>query len=362
MAKSPEEVFGYISRLEGEELARLCKDKVVVEIGSFHGKSANYIAPVAKKLTCIDTFAANEGGQYQHEEPQTLTEFKKNTEEFDNIEIIVGRSENVHDRIPNASIDVLFIDGDHTYESVSNDLRNYLPKLKPDGVVCCHDYYSDWPGCVRAIHEGIGFPQRVVDVMVVHKIAGRTNGPDEVNWIPSNELLYNIGFIGRYLLGCGYEMGCGCTPIIKQDCIHVDISPQPGAVAVVGEELFVQWDASKLALWTHPRFQEQRDWIFSSHMVEDLENEKAMVDCLINWATLIKPGGYLVLLIPDMQGGRYPKVDDPAGNPSHRVNVGSQFFHSLIPHLEMWYELVQIDTIPHGVSCTMDVVFKKKAV
>jgi predicted O-methyltransferase YrrM len=34
---------------------------------------------------------------------------------------------------------MLFIDGDHSYEAVSADLRDWLPSLKPGGVLAMHD-------------------------------------------------------------------------------------------------------------------------------------------------------------------------------------------------------------------------------
>jgi predicted O-methyltransferase YrrM len=38
-----------------------------------------------------------------------------------------------------AELDVLFIDTVHTYEHTSKELRLWVPKVKPGGVVLCHD-------------------------------------------------------------------------------------------------------------------------------------------------------------------------------------------------------------------------------
>ena len=37
------------------------------------------------------------------------------------------------------SIDLAFIDGDHTYEGALKDLDTVLPKMKKGGVILCHD-------------------------------------------------------------------------------------------------------------------------------------------------------------------------------------------------------------------------------
>jgi predicted O-methyltransferase YrrM len=40
------------------------------------------------------------------------------------------------------SVDMAFIDGDHSEEGILGDLRAVYPKIKPGGVILCHD-------CVR---------------------------------------------------------------------------------------------------------------------------------------------------------------------------------------------------------------------
>jgi SAM-dependent methyltransferase len=48
--------------------------------------------------------------------------------------------------------DFVFIDGDHSYEQVIKDIRNYYPKLKPGGLFCGHDLQSI-EGVNRAVSE-----------------------------------------------------------------------------------------------------------------------------------------------------------------------------------------------------------------
>jgi hypothetical protein len=53
-----------------------------------------------------------------------------------------------------APVDMLFLDGDHTYEGVSADLRVWLPKLKAHAWLVLHD--SGWAeGVQRAIRETV---------------------------------------------------------------------------------------------------------------------------------------------------------------------------------------------------------------
>lgn len=64
---------------------------------------------------------------------------------------IQGLSEQVADSIPDASIDIIFIDGNHSYEYVYKDIVKYSPKLKPTGLLTGHDI--DYPGVNRAVKE-----------------------------------------------------------------------------------------------------------------------------------------------------------------------------------------------------------------
>lgn len=46
---------------------------------------------------------------------------------------------NIHNKFKNESFDFVFIDGDHTYDAVSQDFELYLPKVKNGGLVFMHD-------------------------------------------------------------------------------------------------------------------------------------------------------------------------------------------------------------------------------
>lgn len=44
------------------------------------------------------------------------------------------------EKIPDYSLDYIFIDGDHSYEAVTRDLRLYWNKVKPGGLFTGHDW------------------------------------------------------------------------------------------------------------------------------------------------------------------------------------------------------------------------------
>jgi hypothetical protein len=56
----------------------------------------------------------------------------------------------------NESCDVVFIDMEHTYEAVKNDIELWLPKVKSGGYLAGHDYQTSWQGVMQAVDEKFG--------------------------------------------------------------------------------------------------------------------------------------------------------------------------------------------------------------
>jgi len=58
------------------------------------------------------------------------------------------------DQIEDGSLDFVFIDADHSYKSVCQDIELWSPKVREGGFITGHDY---WIGCVkRAVHDTLG--------------------------------------------------------------------------------------------------------------------------------------------------------------------------------------------------------------
>ena len=125
--------------------ARLPKDAVVVEIGTFQGGSAAIMA------------AAIEGTVYTIDiNPKT----EPSIPELENIQFITGTSKEVAETW-DKPIDMLFIDGDHFYVGVHEDIKNWVSKVKDGGIVCFHDYGSHTEVTIavnEALMKRISFP------------------------------------------------------------------------------------------------------------------------------------------------------------------------------------------------------------
>lgn len=95
--------------------------------------------------------------------------------------------ENHHD----SQADMVFIDGDHSYEGCRDDILNWLPNIKPGGIIAVHDYkketvfqrtdlppnvphYKAWPGVDAAVDEFLLDEYEVVlhtDTLIAFKVA-----------------------------------------------------------------------------------------------------------------------------------------------------------------------------------------------
>lgn len=154
------EIPGYFFESEGELLQKYCVDKIVLEIGSFKGRSSVCIAEVAKELTCVDTFSASPlNPRTQKDKFGTLQIFIENIKPYkDKINIKIMNSDDFFNLLKKINIklefDVIFIDGLHTYEQVVKDINNSKKCLAKDGIIALHDYtLPDWPGVQKATDE-----------------------------------------------------------------------------------------------------------------------------------------------------------------------------------------------------------------
>lgn len=136
------------------------KNPIIVEVGSAHGASSTILAEAAQELKgslyCIDSFPEDYYGQEKFGE-YGYQAFKKNVlDKYGKlVTFIRGTSSDVKDAQFGGAIDILFIDGDHSYQGVRNDLRILIPKLRSGGYVAFHDYNNNaaFPGVKKAADE-----------------------------------------------------------------------------------------------------------------------------------------------------------------------------------------------------------------
>ncbi|HVD98527.1 MAG TPA: class I SAM-dependent methyltransferase [Cytophagaceae bacterium] len=119
--------------------------KVIVELGVHTGNSFNAFCQTVKKYntatTCygVDTWKGEEhAGYYEETVFQELSKY--HAENYKGISVLLRKTfDEAAKDFTEGSIDLLHIDGLHTYEAVKNDYETWLPKMKNGGVIIFHD-------------------------------------------------------------------------------------------------------------------------------------------------------------------------------------------------------------------------------
>lgn len=135
----------------------------IIEIGSAHGASSIIFAEAARELNgvviCIDHYPENYLDQEKFGDYAKKAFHKNVIEEYNDVvyylDTYSGAAVHQASHIAHEvrkDIDILFVDGDHSYEGVSSDCHLYLPLLKSGGYVGFHDYNNSaaFPGVKQA--------------------------------------------------------------------------------------------------------------------------------------------------------------------------------------------------------------------
>lgn len=138
-----------------KELGFTTGAEIGVEQGLYSEKICQMIPGI--KLYCIDAWK-NYPGYFERFSQKQLSQFyletKKRLKPY-NCKIIRGFSENVYKRIPDESLDFLYIDGNHDFFYITQDLHCWTPKVRPGGIVSGHDF-------VRKKHDRVNHVKDVI--------------------------------------------------------------------------------------------------------------------------------------------------------------------------------------------------------
>lgn len=150
--------------------AKICPDGPIIEIGSFKGRSAVFIARGMKPtnhLHAIDPFmggaigsrrdraesqASGLDGDYGYELWETFNRSLDRLGVTERVTPIRALSQDARTDW-SAPVAMVWIDGDHRYDGVRRDIEDWTPLVMPGGFAAFHDThpaYSGHPtGCVR---------------------------------------------------------------------------------------------------------------------------------------------------------------------------------------------------------------------
>lgn len=131
-------------------LTRSMKPAICVEIGSARGKSACYIGMALKENGLGKLYAIDPHSPTHWNDPGSVDSFSIFCANIaalglkEQVTIVRSTSEDAS-RSWHYPIDLLFVDGDHTYEGVKRDWELFSPHVRPFGFVVFHDTMWDFP-------------------------------------------------------------------------------------------------------------------------------------------------------------------------------------------------------------------------
>jgi predicted O-methyltransferase YrrM len=124
-----------------------------VEIGTQYGDSAEIwcTANSSLHLTCIDPY-----GLYRKRREKNLQDsaYEDTCKRLDGLNVTLLRkaSLEVVDSFQDESLDFVHVDGDHTFDACICDVIKWVPKVRKEGLILVHDYYSlNWIGVTQAL-------------------------------------------------------------------------------------------------------------------------------------------------------------------------------------------------------------------
>lgn len=152
-----ENIDGWFSSADRDfviDIIRKIKNGTIVEVGIFKGKSTAVMMPIAvqnnTQFYAIDNFFGgldenSPASKIQRTQgDKVMQEFISNMKKLgiNRTDYVLWKLDSISAALnfPNDSIDFVFIDSDHAYESVKKDIETWYDKVKPGGILGGHDF------------------------------------------------------------------------------------------------------------------------------------------------------------------------------------------------------------------------------
>ncbi len=122
------------------------KLKIGSEVGVATGDTTFRLlenCPSLQLLYAVDDFRPMVGGWTGRNTRKEFMDKYHILNEKERLKILEGISWEMAEKVPDGSLDFVFIDADHDFDSVVYDLNAWIPKVKKGGIVSGHDLHFE---------------------------------------------------------------------------------------------------------------------------------------------------------------------------------------------------------------------------
>ena len=149
----------------------------VVELGVWKGKTLKYVVSKNPDInyTGVDLFSelpnnteetytpGENGHEWDHE--AHWDDLSRFCDQHPNATLLRSDTASAVHSFDNESVDMVFVDASHDYESVKADIQAWLPIIRKGGIMAGHDYCENFPGVPAAVIEQFGVPTLLDDTV-----------------------------------------------------------------------------------------------------------------------------------------------------------------------------------------------------
>lgn len=183
----PEGYFDYPDiQIYRELFNRLPDNSEMIEIGCLAGKSICSVADIIKKkkmkITLVDPLVYDHLVFGRCNGTQIEEMLHKNLERYelqDHVTLMKTTSVEASKSFAGSQLSMVFLDGWHSYEAVTEDIEHWLPKIKPKGILAGHDYVC-YPSVKQAVDQKFKSPQLHTPENMWHTIVQKTDYADSL--------------------------------------------------------------------------------------------------------------------------------------------------------------------------------------
>lgn len=158
-----------------------------VEIGPYHGEFTAKFCQVGLEMYAIDPWMAYLGaGRSENRQEKQDANYeiaKKNLAKYQNCYIIKATSMEALENFADSSLDFVYIDADHRFRYIAEDIFEWAKKVRSGGVVSGHDYFNTDPWATNVQCQVKAVVDAYIKVMGIENfyIFGKLDNPQHKN-------------------------------------------------------------------------------------------------------------------------------------------------------------------------------------